>query len=266
MRVDATTNPAAALDEAIQRSARFGWRVVRRKGRAAELTDATGSQRLYLEVDAAGVVHDQQTIGSAMRPSAPPKLPFRRLALYSLLFVFGVSVGTASAVYATKIGPLRASQGAPVVPLTAAVVAQALESGSASAPLANFRRLSVATTGDSVILAVEPPLGSDTDAVAVASSDAIVAAQTLFHAYPQVTIVTVAVFAHAGTNGVTRLLTKLSLSTATAAQLDFTGLTERDGLTGIALYCRADSYSIDANLYSQLLGLHATGCLSAASR
>lgn len=269
----ATSNPIPnqALDEAIARAGRFGWRLVRRRRRSAELRDASGANRLYLEVGADGSVRDRQASG-AVQPAGESRPGFRlrphRLAVLAVLtLLLGVAAGLALVLAPSA----RARVGAaPAVPLTAPNVEHTLQRPPLAIPAASFAHLSVAVSGDSVVLAVQPRLLSGADALTVASSDMLEAAASIFHAFPDAAQLTVALFGSSGSAPgpkPVQLLVQLTLSAQTTAHLDVPALAGRVLADNTVVFCQADSYRIAPLIYQQLVQeRQSSGCLAGPNR
>jgi hypothetical protein len=267
----AAGDPREALDQAIERAGRFGWRVVRRRRRSAELSDASGGNRLYLEVGNDGIVRDRQTFGE--RHAAPASAHgFRfRVALLAFLATFAILIGVGAGLALALAPSARARVGAlSPDPPNQASITRALAHEQQSGSAASFAHLQVAVSGDSVVLAVQPRLLTGTDALTVESVDTLVAARSIFHSFPSVGELTVAVFGDSPTAvapGSVQLLALIRLSSDTAAGLDLPALEARVLTDNTALFCRADGYQIAPLLYQELIQERlSSGCLNGAMK
>ena len=266
----AESGPGGALDEAIARAVRVGWRLVRRKRNLAELRDATGANRLYLEVGADGAVRDRQSAGSPLTPGAPgigARIRLGPIVLYgALTLLLGAAAGLA-----LVLAPIaRARVNAPPAPLTQDNVLRALRRPSETGSAASFQDVQVAVSGGAVVVAVQPRLLSGTDALTVASSDMLAATESIFHAFPDAQVLTLALFGGAGAAPGPKpveLLAQIRLSASTASGLNLPALEGEVLADSTVLFCRADGYRIAPLIYQQLAQERgSTGCLTASAR
>lgn len=288
-----TNDSQAALDEAIARSARFGWRVVRRKRNSAELTDASGSQRLFLEVGPDGTVRDRHMVSDFDFSTVPQRvarpqpqeriarpeprrevhpLPSARILPARILpAALSVLLGVLVGIALTLVPGLRSHVGlASSMSLTQENVEYALVRDAKTVPGANFQNMRVAVNDGTVDVAVQPNLSSDLDALTVASADTFVAGRSVFHSFPDARLLTVSVF---GTLGVTpgqqpiQLLALIRLSSTTAARTDFSALEPQVPASNTLLFCSADRYRVASLIYLQFSQeLQNTGCLTGPMR
>lgn len=244
------------LDDAIYKAEAAGWRLMARSAVDAHFQSVAGDEGLLIEVSPDGRVRDRRLSGQR-RSHKARNVWIAVGAVVALLAITGIIGGiTNSGSPSPPPTPNPATN-----ELTRENVAATLHAGGGFMAASSFHNLNVDIAITIVTITVQPNLNNDTDALTIASADALDAAHGIFSQYPSVTEITTSILADvtdATGHTTTKPVAQMTISSTTAAGFDYQGLRDRVTSDNKILFCDADHYAIALFVYAKLKD---RGCL-----